>query len=66
MAIDMTFDKEDAKECARRMIASGYVCGGCKFYAGCGIGDRDREGLVNFLQAIDPSGLNITKSLYAH
>lgn len=55
------FDLEDAKRCADRLIKNHWSCGGCKFYAKCGMGDYNANGLQTLMEKIDPSGLNIAK-----
>jgi len=49
----------EAQRCANRMISTGGGCAGCPAYAVCGIDDQNRKALANFLDAVDPQGLNI-------
>ena len=55
----MTFTINDARSCAYRYTASGRTCSGCRYHSRCNMGDRDRAGLVQYLDKIDPSRLNI-------
>jgi hypothetical protein len=55
----MTFTLNDARRCADRYVARDRTCDGCRFSAHCGIGERDRAGLVEFLEKVDPGRLNI-------
>jgi hypothetical protein len=55
----MTFTFNDAQRCASRYAQRDRTCAGCRFYSHCGIGERDRQGLVDFLDKVDSSRLNI-------
>lgn len=55
----MTFTFNDAQRCADRYAKRDRSCTGCRFYSHCGIGERDRQGLVDFLDKVDPGRLNI-------
>jgi hypothetical protein len=56
----MKMTLSEAIACADRMISTGGGCAGCPAYAVCGIDDQNRQALADFLDAVDPQGLNIT------
>jgi hypothetical protein len=49
-----------ARECFASFARADRVCGGCKAFSHCGMGDRLGRAKDNFLRAVDPTGQNIT------